>query len=159
MSDWVATYEISDVMKVVGKDTNNLFFQRICSFEFPDLIKDVKHEELRRLKEEEPFKGHMFLIEKFGPKHKLMTLSEWTGENHTTDLPAKDKPLVFIGDLKGHFVTFMACKVLNDDGSLESTLLIFNSIDLNYLHCSEVLFTMTNLCFQDDKKKEDKKQL
>jgi hypothetical protein len=149
MTDWVATYEISDVFQITAPKLRNLFFLRYCSFEFPDLLKDVKHEELRRLKEEEPFKGQRFIMESFFEKRKLNTIDQWTIQNHRKQMQERDKALVFAGDLKGHFVTFVACKVLLEDGNIEDTLFLINSVDQNYLSYQEAIFTLCQLTFPE----------
>jgi len=137
IKDWVANYEISDLLQITSPNLKNLFFLRYCAFSFPEEVKKVKHEELRRLKEEEAFKGNRFIVESFYNERRLQTVDDWIREGHMEKLAATDKPLVFVGDLAGHFVTFVLCKVLKEDGTLEDNLLMINSTQTNYLNREE----------------------
>ncbi len=150
ITDWVAKYEISDVMQIFNPDIENLVFLRYVGYEFPNLVKDVKHEEKKRLeKEEVKFKGQRFIIESFSEKRKLQTIDQWIYEGTLKTLNARDKPIVFIADLLGHYVTFVACKVFKENGQLEDTLFLLNSLKENHagpIH-QEVIFQICQLAF------------
>jgi len=150
MTDWVAKYEISDLMQIFSSDIENLFFLRYVGFEFPELVKDVKHEEKRRIIEEEKFKGNRFIIETFGNSRKLQTLDQWIYERKAKNIKDCNKPLVFIADLLGHFVTFVACKIKRENGTDESTVFLLNSVKENHMEVQEVVFTICQLAFPED---------
>jgi len=150
ITDWVAKYEISDLMQIFGSDYENLFFLRYVGFEFPELVKDVKHEEKRRIVEEERFKGDRFIIESFHKTRKLQSLEQWIYEGKGKRLRDSNKPLVFIADLLGHFVTFFACKIKRENGVEESTLFLLNSVSENHMKVQEVVFTICQLAFPED---------
>jgi len=149
-TDWVAKYEISDLMQIFHPDLENLVFLRYVGYEFPNLVKDVKHEERKRLEQEETkFKGNRFIIESFCGKRKLQTIDQWIYEGNLKTLNARDKPIVFIADLLGHYVTFVACKVFRENGKLEDTLFLLNSLKENHagpIH-QEVIFQICQLAF------------
>jgi len=150
ITDWVAKYEISDLMQIFHPDLENLVFLRYVGYEFPNLVKDVKHEEKKRLEREEvKFKGQRFIIESFSGKRKLQTIDQWIYDGTLKTLNARDKPIVFIADLLGHYVTFVACKVFREDGQLEDTLILLNSLKENHagpIH-QEVIFQICQLAF------------
>ena len=104
LRDWVANYEISDFLqeKTKGKQFDNVFFLRYVAWGFPEEASRCTHEEKIRIQEELKFKGEKFFIESFCPIRKLESLIEWKRENRE-----KEEFLVFVGDLKGHFVTFV----------------------------------------------------
>lgn len=83
----------------------NLFFFRYVGLDFPEIVSQCKHEEKERLNEEIPFKGNKFFIETFFPERRLENLKEWK-EKRKCENDRKQKILVFIGDVLGHFVTF-----------------------------------------------------
>ena len=147
ITDWVAKYEISDLMQIIAPHVENLFFIRYVGFEFPHLVRELQHEEKKRIKEEEVFKGNRFIIESFCGGRKLQTLEEWLVEGRVKMLNEYDKPLVFIGDLLGHYVTFLACKVLKEDGTLEDTVFLINSVYENHISRHETIFALCQLVF------------
>lgn len=149
MTDWVANYEISDVSQILGVAQSNIYFFRYNSFEFPELVKEVKHEEKKRLKEEEPFKGKRFIMESFSNNRKLETVENFMIKNHPKELSKFDRPMVFICDLKGHYLTCLAFRLIRDDGTHEDTLLMINSTSTNYINRQEVLFTLAQIAFPE----------
>lgn len=110
MRDEVAYYEISSSIinfaQERGKDSDNIFFFRICQSNFPELVSQTKHMEAKCLKEEESFKGEQFLIETFWPDRKLQTIKDFKKE-YINILNRNDKCTVLIGDLYGHYVVFL----------------------------------------------------
>jgi len=48
IKDYVAKYEISDLMQILGSDLENLVFLRHVGYEFPELVADLKHEEKKK---------------------------------------------------------------------------------------------------------------
>ena len=149
LTDWLAKYEIGDLMQISASHVANLFFVRYVSFQFPDLVKDVKHEEKNRLKDEEKFRKERFVIESAFGTRKLQTLDDWAYEGCGKLSKSFDKPLVFIGDLMGHYVTFLACKLLREDGTLEDTLFLLNSLKDNHISYQEIIFSICQLAFPE----------
>ncbi len=153
MKDWVANYEISDLLQIFPPLNDNVFFLRHVSFQYPNLVKDVKHEEKRRLVEEEQFQDQKFIIESFSKVRKLQTIDQWIYEEKAKKLIESNKSLVFVTDLLGHFVTILACGMKKEDGKIEKTLLLINSVEENYLkhsRCQEALFTIAQLVFPEE---------
>lgn len=56
------------------------------------------------------------MVESFYQKRNLETVENFTLRNVAKELKNADQPIIFIGDLKGHYVTFMACKIENENG-------------------------------------------
>jgi len=61
-------------------------------------------------------------------------------------LRAKNKPLVLIGDLLGHYVVFVACRVTCGKDE-EDTLLLLNSDQDNYISFEDVISRISKLAF------------
>lgn len=133
LKDWVANYEISDTLQITSPDLENLFFLRYCGLDFPDLAAKAMHEEANRLKEEEPFKGQKMFIEVFYPERKLMSLTDFLNERRDLFIFEENKPMVFIADLMGHFVTIIALKIRNDKDHVQETVLLLDSTENKYL--------------------------
>jgi hypothetical protein len=107
IKDWVANYEISDyVLNLNDKSLTNLFFFRYVGWDFPLEAEKTTHEEKERLNEELPFKGNKFFMESFYERRELHTIENWKKSIKPLLLTTEDF-LVFIADLKGHFVSFV----------------------------------------------------
>ena len=130
--DLVANYEISDYLKQKCSQIENVIFFRQNSYNFPNEILKMKHEELKRLKEEKIFKEEKFIIETFGSNSRLMFLKEFEKENIFKKLILTEKALVFVADLLGHFVIIMVCSLRNN-GKNEKNIILLNSIRANYI--------------------------
>lgn len=79
MRDWVATYEISDYIRVEQERYPDLpvHFFRNVAFDYPEEIAKLKFEEKERVSEELPFKGQGHFIEQFLPERKLLTIDQF----------------------------------------------------------------------------------
>lgn len=121
LKDWVANYEISDYLKT--NPLKNLFFFRFCGLDFPTEAAECKHEEAKRLIEEEPFKGQTYFIESFYPEQKLQSINDWK-KNYKDFLQNNDEGIVFVTDLKGHFVVFFAFFLLLNNKKIPFVILI-----------------------------------
>jgi len=154
IKDYVAKYEISDLMQILGSDLENLVFLRHVGYEFPELVADLKHEEKKRLESEElNFKGEKLIIESFYQEKKLQTLQEWGASNILKGLRTKNKPLVLIGDLLGHYVVFVACRVTRRKDQLfseEDTLFLLNSDRDDYISFEDIISEINKLAFPQE---------
>jgi hypothetical protein len=106
LNDWIANYEISDFMRLKMKDPKVHFIRRIEKG-------TVKHEELRRVAEEKPFREYEFFVELFvteeekSPEElqrRLVTASEWRELRRS----GVHNGNTFIFDTLGHFVLLKA---------------------------------------------------
>lgn len=105
LKDWVANYEISDyILSLQDETLDNLFFFRFVGWDFPLEASKCTHEEKERLVEEIPFTGKKHIIETFYPKRQLLTLEEWV-TIYRKSIYLKEKPVVFVVDIKGHFLS------------------------------------------------------
>ena len=152
LTDWVANYEISDSLKITSSDLENLFFLRFCGLDFPDLASKVKHEEKKRIKEEEPFRGQRVFIEVFYPERKLMSVKDFYEQRRDLSIFDCNKPMVFVGDLLGHYLTFIALKIKLQDGGMQDTVLLLDSTENNYLESdrgTEITKIVAGLAFPE----------
>jgi len=67
LRDWVANYEIEDYLrqKVPTYSNRNVYFFRFCSYDFPEAIEKLKHEEKERVVDEKDFKGQLQFVTMF----------------------------------------------------------------------------------------------
>jgi hypothetical protein len=144
ISDWVANYEISDYL-MMNKNIQNLFFLRYVVFHFPTIAKDLKHEELLRSEEEEPFKEEVFIIESFHVERTLKSIVKFKADSAVLRCYEENKGLVFAGDFRGHFVILLNVKIVKQNGELENSILLLNSINTNYLSHIEEINTLINI--------------
>lgn len=145
MSDWVANYEISDLLRTLPDVTSQLHFAR--HIERSD---DVEHEERERVVEEERFRELTIFIEQAHradpPDHdpsscipradgsKLLAPSEWLDANTQYIEPSQDcSAPVFICDCLGHFVCVRPVILIDPQGTETRTLIVFNSLGGNYV--------------------------
>ena len=127
ITDWVANFEISDYIQSINSELDNVFFLRHCGWEFPELAAETKHEEARRIEEEKCFKGQKVFIEVFWPKRKLMSIEEFIKERRDIKIFKEGRPMVFIADLLGHFVTFVALKIRETTKIVQEGLILLDS--------------------------------
>jgi thioredoxin-related protein len=114
MQDWVANYEISDFMR--KNQNEEIFFLRNIE---RDLDSQVKHEELKRISEEVPFKDELFFIEEcIGNQFK--NPKEWK---------VPEGSPIFIIDLGGHFGVLLKYSKENEQG-----LVLINTMMTSYVN-------------------------
>jgi len=97
------------------------------------------------LKDEQAFKNDRFIIETIHGERKFLSEKDFIKEGNTIKLTSSDKALVFVGDLAGHFVTFVICKVLKNNGDLEDNALLLNSTKGDYLEQDNAFDFFNNL--------------
>ena len=134
LRDYVANYEISDFLQHTTKEKpfENVFFIRYVAWGFPEEASSCTHEEQNRIQEELKFLEEDFIMESFCPKREVESLFEWKKINRE-----KEECLVFVGDLKGHFVTFVYFR-------RKKTLVLMDTTNNTYLK-SQVVKTLANL--------------
>ncbi len=66
LRDWVANYEISDYFRNY-EDNKNIWFFRNVSYDHPNEMLKLKHEEAQRVTEELPYKGQGYFFETYSP--------------------------------------------------------------------------------------------
>jgi len=144
LKDWVANYEISDLFRSSTTQFDNLYFARWCVLAFPEHATKAKHEEKRRHYEEEPFIKEQTYLEAFNPTRELLTADQFIEKDRSAKNFNDDKPMVFVGDLLGHYVTFVALKVKLENGEIEDTVLLLDSTQEKYLtnYASAVILKM-----------------
>ena len=151
LKDWIANYEISDVMREQCFQRENLFFFRQNPFNFPKEVQKIKHEELKRLKDIEHLKEEEFIIEKFCVKNGLIAINQFKQENYFKTLIKNDKSMILICDLVGHFVCFVVCFVFYND-TIEKNIILVNSTENNYIFCrKKEIEAIADLTFQLNK--------
>jgi len=108
----------------------------------------------KRLESEElNFKGEKLIIESFYQEKKLQTLQECGTSNILKGLRTKNKPLVLIGDLLGHYVVFVACRVTRRKDQLfseEDTLFLLNSDRDDYISFEDIISEINKLAFPQE---------
>ena len=137
ITDWVANFEASDYIQSINSELDSVFFLRHCGWEFPELAAETKHEEARRIEEEKCFKAQEVFIEVFWPKRKLMSIEEFIKERRGIKIFQEERPMVFVADLRGHYVTFVALKIRETTKIVQGSLLVLDSTKIIYLPSEE----------------------
>jgi hypothetical protein len=113
MQDWVANYEISDFMK--KNQNKEIFFIRNIERD----LNSIKHEEFKRVSEEENFRDELFFIEEcVGNQFKKP--KEWK---------VPEGSPVFISDLGGHFGVVLRYETEKEEG-----LVLINTMKSSYVN-------------------------
>lgn len=135
LRDWVANYEISDFLQQKSREQpfENIFFIRYVAWGFPVEASRCTHEEKVRIQEELKFKEEKFIMESFCPRREVESLIGWkkTGRE-------KKEFLVFVGDLNGHFVTFVYFR-------RKKTLILLDTTKNKYLKSGGVAKILASL--------------
>jgi len=129
MRDWVANFEISDLFRNTPMTFDNLYFARHCAMTYPTLAEKCQHEQKRRLFEELPFAENKTFLESFNPRRELFSEDEFVAKDRSSLNFNDDKPMVFVGDLMGHYITLVALKIKLENGDIQDTVLLLDSTD------------------------------
>ena len=103
----------------------------------PNLAAGTTHEEARRIEEERPFTGQKMFVEVFWPERKLMSIEEFIKERRDIKIFKEERPMVFVADLRGHYVTFVALKIRETTKIVQGSLLVLDSTKIIYLPSEE----------------------
>lgn len=146
--DWVANFEASDFfLRCLPSETHNVFLIHECSMKYPHLTKDLKHEELDRLKDEAPFSKEAFVITVYFPQKEMLTIAEFHQRKYTEIFRDTNRSSVFMANLNGHFVVLLGCCVEGPAGRKENSLFLLSSVAGNALNCREMIELVGNLVF------------
>jgi hypothetical protein len=111
------------------------------------MIKFLKHEELLRQKEDEPFQSDIFIIETFCQKKVLVNMNSWIENKLNIICRNQNKAFVFVVNFKGHFVVVLALNIEISEGRHENSILLINSIADNSIESLEEIIAVKNLVF------------
>jgi len=133
LSDWVANFEISDYIKENFQGNDHIFFIRHLNEGMGIPLDLLKHEELKRLKEEEEFKGYEWIIET--SSHRCVP------QEFNRNFGSCNKD-IFMTWIAGHYVVMIPMRLNN-----ESHLVLFNSCKEKYIDQS-IVRQLGNLYFK-----------
>ncbi|KAJ4458830.1 hypothetical protein PAPYR_5354 [Paratrimastix pyriformis] len=129
LRDWVANYEISDYLRAYPDPS--LFFLRQTALGTDD-ADSMKHEELRRLPEEEPFRGISHFMEQ--SPYRFLPVDQWAAEMRAAAAGGGFPNCNIVADLAGHFVAMKPVYLMDPAQAAggRPTMLVVNTTETDY---------------------------